>query len=174
VPKTDRIQTVVKDATQGQNAPFSSSELDFLTREAAENALILEPTLPAQQLAERIQETSDVEFLVAITRILLLRYFTAAVRRVRAAQKRSSQMVFPGFEHLPLWIKTEKGTRIRTENAMYTQVRFHYRWLKRRERQRSGSNARLLEFQRLLASMREQQAESRGLKVGAVMRLEGL
>jgi hypothetical protein len=87
----------------------------------------------APQIAEALR-VSGGEFVPALLDILLTDFYLREIRsqRRQQAKENSAQLRLPGFDHLPIKIRTAKGKLILLVEANFTQVRAYY-WSLRKD-----------------------------------------
>ncbi len=153
-----------------------SSPQDALkhVKDAVANALILHPDMPAIHLAEVLMKDEEPEVGEQLSEILKRDFYVRAVladRRARAAANRA-QAILPGFEHLPLRIRTPKGARVRLMDANYTAVKSYYWSLMASHTSRKRNDPKIKEAKKLLETMRKRSRTERGITVREVFVLD--
>ena len=149
-------------------------ELEKVAAELAENAALLEPKTPAENLAIRIIEEAEPDFLAELGRMLMVGHFTRLVRAARAAQSKADrqQLLLPGYAHLPIRIIGKRDRRLALRTATYADVQRYCKFLGRQHRERKDNDAKLAEANELLEKMRKASKKTRGITVAEVLGLE--
>jgi hypothetical protein len=148
--------------------------LQATAEEAVRDSLILEPKLPAVQLAPRLISTADPNFIGELSGQLLLNHFVRLIRAERAARAKDErkQILLPGFDHLPLRIAISKTKRSALRDATYTGVRSYCRMLGASHTDRRRGDPKLKEALNLRDLMRKYNRTRRGITVGEALALE--
>lgn len=149
------------NTNRGQKATLAASQPQFDAKEAIQNALILEPDLPSNQLAERLakEAAKHRDFIHRISYTYFFRSLSAA--RKKDARAKHEQYQLPGLEHLPVRIRGTKNKQVDLLDATYFGVR---EWVK-------GINARkrndplMQEAKALVEKMHEASKQQRGITV---------
>jgi hypothetical protein len=124
-------------------------------REVIENEVILNPKMPAIQLAETIYRGRP-EFTESLSEILLKDFYRRGIlaeRRKKVAKERT-QFLLPGFEHLPVTITGYRGKRIRLLDANISGVRSYCWKLGKAASERVRRDPKLKEARTLLRKMK--------------------
>jgi hypothetical protein len=124
----------------------------------------------APQIAEALR-VSGGEFVPALADILLTDFYLREIRsqRRQQAKENSAQLRLPGFDHLPLKIRTAKGKMILLIEATFTQVRAYYRSLAVDYDKRRRNDPRIKEVKRLMEKMRRRARTRKDITVQEVM-----
>ena len=140
---------------------------------AVEDALILNPKMPAVQLAELLIENADEDITRGLHLILERQFYRRAIRAHRMKQSAAAraQLALPGFEHLPLNITGPKGAPIPLLDANTRAVRQYLRGLMKDHRDRRRTDPKIQEAQALLAKMQKAAKDEQGITVRQVLLL---
>ncbi len=141
-------------------------------REAVENALILNPDLPAARLAEVIANEMDPDAARALGQVLIQSFLLTAIRSQRRENPASESALLPGFEHLPPKIPTHKGKVIELLDANYWGVLGYYWTLMRQVKKRNRENVRVKEARKLVELMARAAHDDHGATVREVVLID--
>ena len=150
------------------SAPPSGESVLAEARQAVKDALILNPNMPAVQLAEMLRR-SKLDFAPSLHDILESQFYAREARRERRKQTAAdrAQYLLPGFEHLPVKIG---GTPLLDLN--YTGIRAYYRALSVKADAAKQNNPKLREAKALMEKMRRHNEAEKGITVRQVLLLE--
>ena len=139
---------------------------------AVENALILNPSSPANQ----IPDLADIEpeHLAELALLLCHRYLT---RRARAIRRKLSppptlQPVLPGFDALPSAIPAAKGGTVELLDATYTDAREFYWGLIREWNDAKNNDPLVIQARKFMDDLQPYASEKK-ITARQVFRLKG-
>jgi hypothetical protein len=152
----------------GQESPIAEA------REAVENALLINPTMPAYELVEFLIKHAEPDLTIRLQAILERDFYLRAIRAHRWKQGaiQRAQMALPGFEHLDRNIPGPKGAPIRLLDANTRAVRQYCRLLMKTHRERKQKDPKIREALALLDKMRAASQTEKGITVRQVLLLE--
>ena len=157
---------------QPHHEPTDAQILDQ-ARESVRNALIREPKMPAAELAAVMMKEADPALAQRLADILQAQFYADAIRdeRRKEGQAKRSQLLLPGFEHLPLKLPAHKknARMIRLLDATYTRVRAYYWSLRNRHDKRKQNDPQVLEAKALMERMRKRTRKDKGITVREVL-----
>ncbi len=152
----------------------SLEDLDREAKELVSDALILEPDSPAKNIAQRILDQCEVEFLEALGRMLVARYLKRLVgvaRRKIAAAQPKEPLLFPEWNALPERIPISDGVKAPLRNANISQLRAYLRTLELKQAEQTAALRVTREIEQVLALidlMGRYAARSHGITAGEV------
>lgn len=152
----------------GQESPIAQA------RETVENALLINPKMPAHLMVDMLMESAESELTVRLHVILERQFYLKAIRaqRWKQAAAQRAQLKLPGFEHLDQHIPGPTGTPIRLLDANTRAVRQYCRLLMKAHRERKQTSPKIQEAFALLEKMRAASRTERGITVRQVLLLE--
>lgn len=148
---------------------MSSMEIGERASEIAENANILEPDLPALQLAAKVFAEAEADLVSELSRALGIAYFARLIRAERRKSSLNRHEQFRLFEHVPLRITGERNRRIALERATFADVRRYCKLLRAQYRDRVP--VKLKEAEALMERMKKAAAKTPGITVAEVLGL---
>lgn len=155
--------------------PPNITDVLSVFQDAIQNAVVLQPTVSALEIARLVSEENDPEMLAELGRQLALAHLAKMARAERAKAARTNpQTVLPGFEHLPRRIAISETERVPLREATYTQVRAYYRLLRERHRELGENSPKLKEAKALMERMERSLQKDRGVTVAQVLRVDAL
>jgi hypothetical protein len=145
-------------------------------RSVVENALILNPTMPAAQLAHLLFQHSASELAESLNAVLAQEFYAHTIRAMRRKQATADRLQFalPGCEHLPLKIPGPKGMPIRLLDANVSTIKEYYWSLMRKYSDRKRSDPKIKETKALLEKMQAASETEKRITVRQVLLLEEL
>jgi hypothetical protein len=151
----------------------SQTDIEIVCKQAVQDALILEPKLPAALLAQQIISELEPEVLAELGQRLIAAHFARLIRSTRTKESRTrrEQLLLPGFEHLPVEIAISETERVPLRSANYTQVRSYFRLLSNTHLDRRRNDPRLLEAKALMEKMRSYADKQPRITVAEVLGL---
>ncbi len=115
----------------------SLEDLDREAKELVSDALVLEPDSPAKNIAQRILDQCEPDFITALGRMLVARYLKRLVgverRKVAAAQPKE-QPLFPEWNALPERLTLPGGVKVGLRQAHTTELRTYLGVLQDKQR----------------------------------------
>lgn len=142
-------------------------------RAIIENALIVNPTMPATELAQLLFQHSEPEFQESLNAVLCQEFYARNIRSIRRKQAAADREQFklPGFEHLPLKIPGPKGLPIQLLDANVSTVKQYYWSLMGKYSDRKRADPKIKEAKALWQAMKKGAEHEQGITVRQVLLL---
>lgn len=123
---------------QAEKIPtFSVEDLRAASEDAVRSAILLEPSLPAAQLAESIIRDADPDMLSQLAHSLEVKHFAGLVnaerKRARETDRRE-HLLFPEWDRLPAKVTLPNGKKIDFGKSKYIHARSLVARLKKKHR----------------------------------------
>lgn len=165
-----------EEVSHSRNTPMAKIghyESLLSARKAIYEAMRLNPKLSAAELAEVLMGNQEREYVPALYPILERDFYIRAigVARRQEAKATRTQLLLPGFEHLPLHIPGSKGKPILLIDASFSRVRAYYRSLLKSHVSRKRNDPKIKEAQKLMETMRKRSRTKKAITVGEVLLL---
>lgn len=156
------------------SAKFGEESALNEARAAVENALILNPEMPAHLIVELLLESAEEDLTIRLRVILERQFYLRTIRsqRHRQAAVSRAQLTLPGFPHLPVSIPGPKGAPIHLLDANLYAVREYCRFLMKGYRERKRTDPKIREAFALLEKMRAASQAEKRITVRQVLLLE--
>ena len=158
------------------SAKFGEESALAEARAAVENALILNPQMPAHLMVEVLMESAEEDLTFRLRVILEAQFYLRTIRsqRHRQATANHAQLTLPGFPHLPVNIPGPKGAPIHLLDANTYAVREYCRLLMKAHRERKQTDPKMREAFGLLEKMRAASQTEKNITVRQVLLLEDI
>lgn len=150
---------------------MSVGDLAKTAEEMAANAIILEPRISPVVLAGRLVSEAEPDFVEELARSLMIVYFIRVIRAERAkqARKQRQELLFPGFEHLPMRILGNRDKTVTLARATFSDVRRYYKRLSKKYTERKTDMVKVAEAKALMDKMEKFARKEPGITVGDVL-----
>ena len=143
-------------------------------RDVVANAVILNPTMPAVQLARYLAQHAEPELATSLNEILAYDFYTREIRKERRKQSTAAQPMFPGFDLIPATLPTADHKRVGLMDANYSDIRAYCWYLAKQRSQQARNDPKLKQARALKEKMRRYAVNEKGITVRQVLALERL
>lgn len=164
------------------SAKFGDDDAILSVQSAVVDGLILNPKMPAIQLADVLMRESDPDLARALAEILTRKLYVTTILAERRKRSIVAQTRLPGFEHLPLKIRIPRavpgfrgldtGKRVSLLDANTYGVREYYRLLMKAHRNRKQNDPKVQEAKSLLEKMQKASRKEKAITVRQVLMLD--
>jgi len=144
---------------------FSENTALAAARNQILDGLILNPKMPAIQLAKMLFDEAEPEIRTGLAGLLVKDFYRRQILTERRKQSATSQLHLPGCEHLPRKIPVAGGKSVELLDANTYGLKEYYGILMKRHRDRRNNDPKIQEVLRLLEKMRSAPRKKEGKMV---------